>query len=145
MACAISFGDQEVQLNNGQFSDLIDLVIAVARGSASGPQEQSFVAHMVHLSEKEFWPGRGIRIESDFPGLEEQKFWARLFLDTARAIFDRRVGKHEFAYWQAERIWQACGTGKLFVEAVRTRDERWEADTHDARDFRSISSGVDPR
>ena len=90
---------------------------------------------MARLNEREFWPGRGIRIEEDFPDPEEQKFWSRIFLDTARAVFDRRVGRHEHAFWQAQCIYQAYATGRLFIEAVRDRVGYWFPDTIDHREF----------
>ena len=90
---------------------------------------------MSQLQETEFWPGRGIQIEDDFPDIEEQKFWARVFLDTAREIFDRRIGIHEHSFWQAQCIWQAYGAGQLFVDAVRDTDRRWLPDCRDYREF----------
>ena len=135
MACQISYKDRGLLLNNMQFARLIDFVIEVGRDSAGTESEKQYVARMVRLNEEEFWPGRGIRIEDDFPDVEEQKFWARVFLDTARAIFDRRVGCHEHAFWQAQSIHQAYGTGLLFSDAVRDRVGSWFPDTIDHREF----------
>ena len=135
MACRIAYKDRWVPLNNMQFARLIDFVIEVGRDSARTGSEDELVDRMARLNEEEFWPGRGIRIEEDFPELEEQKFWARVFLDTARAVFDRRVGSHEHAFWQAQSIHQTYGAGLLFIEAVRDQVGYWFPDTIDHREF----------
>jgi|GEM_PF-1362906 len=135
MASQIAYKDQEVPTNNMQFSRLIDFVIQVGRTTAKGSAEERYVDRMSQLHETEFWPGRGIQIEDDFPDIEEQKFWARVFLDTAREIFDRRIGIHEHSFWQAQCIWQAYGAGQLFVAAVRDTDRRWLPDSRDYHEF----------
>jgi hypothetical protein len=135
MACQIAYGSNEVTMNNAQFSSLIDFVIQIGSSSASSDKERLFVGRMMRLSDTEFWPGRGIRIEEDFPELDEKKFWARVFLDTARAIFDRRIGIHEHHFWQAQRIYQAYGSGRLFVEAVRSQERNWFPDSIDGQEF----------
>jgi hypothetical protein len=121
MASQIAYKDQEVPTNNMQFSRLIDFVIQVGRMTARSSAEERYVDRMSQLQETEFWPGRGIQIEDDFPDIEEQKFWARVFLDTAREIFDRRIGIHEHSFWQAQCIWQAYGAGQLQCEHVIAR------------------------
>ena len=135
MACRIVCGEQFVPLNNAQFSLLIDLAIEVGRGSSKDTGESQFVDRMIQMRDETFWPGRGIDLERDFPVLEEQKFWARVFLDTARAIFERRVGRHDQAFWQAQCIWQAYGTGILFQNAVRLKEPAWRADSIDNTEF----------
>ena len=134
MTSEIFYKDKWVPLNNTQFAGLIDLVVEVGCGTATTPADKDFAARMVRLKKEKFWPGRGIRIEEDFPDLEEQKFWARVFLDTARAVFDRRVGRHEHAFWQTLCIYQAYATGRLFIEAVRDRVGYWFPDTIDGRE-----------
>src|SRR5690242_18745989 len=84
MACQISFKHSFVQLNNMQFSRLIDFGIEIANRSSSD-EERQFVERMKRLCDS-FWPGRGIKIEDDFPELPERKFWSRIFFDTSRAI-----------------------------------------------------------
>lgn len=135
MASQIAYKEKEVPTNNMQFSSLIDLVIQQGRASLQNTTEERFVDRMCELQESEFWPGRGIQIEDDFPDTEEQKFWARVFLDTARAIFDRQIGIHDHSFWQAQRIWQAYGAGQLFVDAVRDCERRWLPDSRDYREF----------
>ncbi len=135
MACRIVYQQQHVPLNNVQFAQLIELAVEVGRGSCKDAREREFVARMLRMRDETFWPGRGIDIEKDFPELEEQKFWARVLLDTARAVFDRRVGVHDHTYWQAQCIWQAYGAGMLFQDAVRGTESRWCADSVDHLEF----------
>ncbi len=137
MACEIKYGTKEVPLNNSQFYNsqfyrLLDLGLEVAKRTATAA-DQPFVARMQSLDDNEFWPGRGIDIEADFPDLAERKFWCRVFLDTARAICDRSAGHHEHQFWQALSVWQAYRTDDLFHDAVRVAEPRWEPDTLDGR------------
>ena len=143
MASQIAYKDKEVPTNNMQFSSLIDFVIQVGRTTARTPDEERYVDRMNQLNETEFWPGRGIQIEDDFPDIEEKKVWARVFLDTAREIFERRIGIHEHSFWQAQRIWQAYGAGQLFVDAVRDSDRRWLPDSRDYREFDIVVNNRD--
>jgi hypothetical protein len=135
VACTIVYLEQHIALNNLQFDRLNEMAIEVGRGSGKDSREAAFVERMVRMRGETFWPGRGIDIAKDFPLVEEQEFWSRVLLDTARAIFDRRVGEHENAFWQAQTIWQAYGTGMLFQDAVRRTEPRWSADSLDRREF----------
>lgn len=144
MASQIAYKDKEVPTNNMQFSSLIDFVIQVGRTTARTSDEERYVDRMNQLYETEFWPGRGIQIEDDFPDVEEQKFWARVFLDTAREIFERRIGVHEHCFWQAQRIWQAYGAGQLFIDAVRDSDRGWLPDSRDYREFDIVVNKANP-
>src|SRR4051794_31163 len=101
MACQITFQGRSVQLNNRQFSRLIEFAIEVA-GRAASPDDVPFIERMKKLNDECFWPGRGIAIEADFPDTAERKFWCRVFFDTSRAIFDRTVGLHKHSFWQAQ-------------------------------------------
>ncbi len=100
MACQITFQDREVQLNNRNFSDLIFFVLSVAQSSCE-ETEIPYVERLQQMFDNEFWPGRGIDIEIDFPNLDEQKFWCRMFFDTARAIVHDARGRYQYKYWQA--------------------------------------------
>jgi hypothetical protein len=144
MACTIAYGNQSVPLNNHQFGRLIDLAIDVGRVPRTDARENQFVDRMIRMQNETFWPGRGIDLERDFPVLEEQKFWARVFLDTARAVFERRVGIHDQAFWQAQCIWQAYGTGILFQNAVRSKEPAWRADSIDNTEFDRVVNGTGP-
>jgi hypothetical protein len=142
MSCRIVYREQYVPLNNAQFSRLIDLAIDVGRGSSQDAQESQCVERMIQMRNETFWPGRGIDLEKDFPVLEEQKFWARVLLDTARAIFERRVGQHDHAFWQAQCIWQTYGAGILFQHAVRSKEPHWCADSIDQLEFDRMVNGI---
>ncbi len=104
MACEIAFKAHEIPYNNMQFSSMMEFVTEVGEKMASG-EESSMVARVKKMIEEEFWSGRGIQIEDDFPNIEEQKFWARVFYDTAREIFERNIGVHDYLFWQSQRIY----------------------------------------
>lgn len=142
MASYFFYKDKEVALNNRQFASLISLVLEIADVTAEDADEVQSVTRLKGLMEDGyFWPGRGVQIEDDFPDTEEQKFWARVFLDTARAVFDRRIGNHEHAFWQAQCIHQAYGAGLLFIEAVRSQEPRWLPESTDFREFDLVVNG----
>jgi len=86
----------------------------------------------------EFWPGRGIEVEEDFPDLSERNFWSGMFFDMSRAIFDRRVGIHKHSFWQAQAIHQSHASGLLFEYSVRHLEPNWSADTVDRREFDKV-------
>jgi hypothetical protein len=134
MACQITFKDRFVQLNNMQFSRLIDFGIQIGERTAK-TEESHFIARMKKSNNEEFWPGRGFDISADFSAVDEQKFWCRVFFDTSRAIFDRQVGNHEHSFWQAQSIHQSHAAALLFQEAVREIEPQWTPDTLDYREF----------
>jgi hypothetical protein len=135
MACIIYYKDQQVSANNRQFYSLIEFAIEVGQKTATTDEERQIVDRMIDLRDKEFFPGRDLDIEEDFPDLNERKYWARVFLDTARAIFGREVGVHEYSFWQAQCIYQAYGVGLLFEQAVRSQDSHWMPNSTDRREF----------
>jgi hypothetical protein len=141
MACQISFRQSFIRLNNMQFSRVVDFAIEVAEASAN-TEERPFVERMKRLRTFDFFPGCVIDVESKFPDVPERKFWSRVLFDTARAIFERRVGLHEYAFWQAQAIYQTYGIGLLFEDAVREVEPRWRADTVDVREFHRVVNGI---
>jgi hypothetical protein len=142
MACAITYKNQSVQLNNMQFARLIDFSIQVAERTTQ-PEDCVFVERMKRLNSEEFWPGRGFDIAADFPATDEQKFWCRVFFDTARSIVDRRVGNHEHSFWQAQAIHQAYGTALLFQQVVREANPDWRAPSLDYLEFQKVVNRKD--
>jgi len=142
MACAIRFKEVDVEVNNVQFSRLIDFGIEIADQTAAS-EERRYVERIKKMRYQCFWPGRGIDISEDFPEIPERKFWSRVFFDVSRAIFDRKVGVHEHSFWQAQAIHQAHAAGLLFERAVRDVEPRWFADTLDGRDFDRIVNGIE--
>lgn len=95
------------------------------------------------MNETEFWPGRGIEIATDFPSVDEQKFWCRMLFDTARAISCGDIGNTEHKYWQAQATHQAYSAAMLFEHAVRTVDSEWRADTLDRIEFDRVVNGIE--
>lgn len=144
MAHQITFGAEQVRANNMQFSRLFGFAIAVGEGSCRTPADRGHVARMQKLVEEEFWPGRDVELETDFPELAERKFWSRVFYDTARAIFDHKVGVHDHSFWQAQCIWQAFGMGCLFEHAVRSVEPQWSAPSVDRVEFDRVVNGREP-
>ena len=100
-----------------------------------------FVDHLKTLVDTEFWPGRGIAIETDFPNVDEQKFWCRMLYDTARSISKGKLGNSEHTYWRAQACHQAYSTAMLFEFAVGTVESDWRANTLDRVEFDRVVNG----
>lgn len=140
MAGWISYKDESMAFNNRQFSSSMSLVVEVAMKMAN-ESEKAFVERGKDEMVTNYYPGLCIDIEKDFPGIEERKFWAIIFRETAREIFDRRIGIHDYSFWQTQRIYQIYGTGDLFVKAVKEVEPSWSPDTRDIREFNDWVKG----
>ena len=133
MAGYISFQEHDIVFNNRQFLGSITFAAQLAEKMAVGPEKQ-YLAKMQDLVDN-YWPGMCLNVEHDFPDIEEKKFWAKIFFETAREVFERKIGRQENLFWQTQRIFQLYGTGNLFEKAVREVEPRWSPDIRDYREF----------
>ena len=134
MAGWITYKDESIAFNNSQFSSSMHLAIEVAEKMAN-EDEKIFVARMKDKMVTNYYPGVCIDIEGDFPGIEERKFWAMIFHETAREIFNRKIGIQDYSFWQTQRIYQIYGAGNLFVKAVKELEPHWFPQTRDRHEF----------
>ena len=134
MAGWIDYKEGSIAFNNRQFSSTMRFVTDVAQKMAKG-HELSFVHKMKEEMVDNYYPGMCITIEKDFPKIEERKFWARMFFETAREIFERKIGIQDYSFWQSERIYQIYGAGNLFAKAVRDDEPKWIPDIRDYSEF----------
>jgi len=144
MAHRITFGSEEVRVNNLHFARLFGFAVSVGEGSCRTPADREHVARMKKRVDEEFWPGRDLELETDFPELDERKFWSRVFYDTARAIFERTLGIHDHLFWQAQSISQAFELGHLFEDAVRSVEPQWMALSVDRIEFERVVNKREP-
>ena len=133
MAGFIYFKDHQVIFNNRQFNNTITFVSEVARRIAVD-SEMSYVKKMEDYVEG-YWPGMCFDVETHFPQLEEKKFWARMFYETAREIFERKIGVQDYFFWQTQRIHQIYSAALVFEKAVREIEPSWIPDIRDYREF----------
>jgi len=133
MASFIYFKENEIVFNNSQFRNTITFVSEVARKMAT-ESEIEYVEKMENNVEN-YWPGMSFDIETDFPELNEKKFWTKIFYETAREIFERKIGIQDYYFWQTQRIYQIYGTGNVFEKAVREIEPRWTPDIRDYLEF----------
>ena len=133
MAGFIFYKDHQIVFNNRQFDNTITFVSQVARKMAK-ESEMDYVKKMEEHVEH-YWPGMCFDVETDFPDHEEKKFWARMFFETAREIFDRNIGVQDYSFWQTQRIYQIYGSGNVFQKAVREEEPTWTPDITDYREF----------
>ena len=124
-------------MSTSAFGSLIIYTLKVAEEAAS-PEELQFVARMRHTMQIPW-----IDLEKDMPSVTEQKFWCKMFFETARAIFERKVGSHGQIYWQARMIYLAYGTGIFFQRVVQDQEQRWEPSTVDTREFNRIVNKIE--
>jgi hypothetical protein len=143
MSCSIKFKDLDLHLSNLGFARLSDYGFQIAEQTAK-PEEQGFVKRMKQLRQEE-WCGRGWNIAVDFPSIEERKFWSRVFFDTSRIIFERKVGGDDqrHIYWQAAAIYVAFSAGVLFQRAVQADERGWEPSTIDKREANKVRNGIE--
>ena len=141
MASWIDYKDDSITFNNSQFRSTIRFVLEVAHKIAN-ESELHFINKMNKEMVEDYYAGKSIDIETDFPEVEEQKFWAKMFYETAREIFERKIGIHEYFFWQCQRIYQIYGSADLFTKAVRDVEPRW---TPNIRDFNEFNEWVNNR
>lgn len=134
MAGWISYKDQSIAFNNRQFSSTMNFVVEVAEKIAN-ENEKTYVERVREEMVTYYYPGLCIDIEVDFPKIEERKFWAMIFCETAREIFERKIGNQDYSFWQTQRIYQIYGSGDLFVKAVKDVEPSWFPYTRDHREF----------
>jgi hypothetical protein len=135
MAHAIEYKGQIFWLSNMHFRQMLDLALEFGESIAT-LSDRPHIDRIRKLDQEGyFWAGRCFDLDTDFPNLNERKVWARIFLELARAIFERKIGLHEEKFWQAQAIYVAYRIGLLFSEAVSDVEPNWEADTQDSREF----------
>jgi len=122
-------------LSNRNFNNAITFAIETGRGIDLSTAESAMLHDFAKdVEEGAYWPGRSIEIETDFPELNEQKFWARLYLDTARAIFDGQVGSQTNRSWQTRMIFVTYSIAQQFISAVHEQERGWWPETKDRRE-----------
>ncbi|NSX56418.1 hypothetical protein [Parasulfitobacter algicola] len=141
MACLISFQDTHIQLSNRHFDTLLEFTLEIcARSDLSGAELDEYRRIKDQWDQGLFWSGRGLTIEEDMPDIHQQKVWARMFADTARAIFLRQVGYQGNTCWQTRAIYQAIRVSDLFITAVRVGEKGWYPETQDQIESRELLS-----
>jgi len=146
MACFISFREESLRLNNRSFNNAITFAIETGRGESLSAAENAMLERVAKaVDDGEYWPGRDIELETDFPELEERKFWARLFFDTARAIFDEQVGSKTNKSWRTRMIYVTYSIAHLFVSAVHEHESGWWPNTKDKREEDAFLASLDNR
>ena len=138
MAVNINYKTNNLGMSNRAFGILVEYGIEVAKQGAT-PEELQFIDTMRHRHAQLFY----LDIAKDMPSVAEQKFWSRVFFDTARAIFERNVGSHEHSYWQAQAIYIAYSAAKFFQAVVQDGERGWEPTTIDTRDFDRIVNKIE--
>lgn len=136
MELRITFKQEILPLNDIQLERLIDFGIWIAEDTAAA-DERVFIERLKEMRVKTclFMKVHGINIERDFTDIAERKFWSRVFFDTSRAIYARKLGVHEICGWQAQAIHQAYAAGLIFEHAAKETDPQWSASTLDRREF----------
>ncbi len=138
MTSPIHHKDDHIWLSNRHFDNLVDFALETAERGPLTPAERLEVDRIRDMDEQgALWPGRGFDIVEDFPGSGARKLWARLFLDTARAILDGEVGSKDHVHWRCTYIYQSYAAGLLFEKAVREEEPTWFADSRDRREAQS--------
>ena len=137
MGCFIVYKDDSIMYNNHQFYSSFKMAIEYANGL-----EESVVSPYLEKMSELIEYRHHIQIEKDF-NIDESKFWAKIFHDVARKIFEKKIGVHEYNFWQTSRIFQLYGTGNLFEKAVREVESNWISDSIDNREYEEYRNQSD--
>ena len=130
MGVCFSFKESGFGVSNLLFNRLHGLGLEIAERIATADERQ-FVEV---IKDRVYWPGRDVDITEDYPTLDEQKFWCRVYFELSRAIFERLVGEHEHQFWQANTIYLSYKLGLLFREAVYDAEKNWYPKTTDGQE-----------
>lgn len=144
MACIVTIGEENLQMNNRSFDNAITFAIETARSAELPDDEAAMLERFAEeVDSGAYWPGRGIDIAEDFPNIDEQKFWARIYIDTARAVMDGEVGSQTNDSWKPRMIYLTYAIGRMFATAVRLQQGSvWWPDTKDAREEKAYRASL---
>jgi hypothetical protein len=133
LASDISLKGQFLSVSNQRLSSLIAFALKVGGETARSDAERSWVEKLRQF-EEQAWPGIGFDLDERFPGVEQKKFWARVYHDVARGIFLRQLGNHEVTFWQSSTIGDAYVIARMLTHAVQGVENAWHPETEDARE-----------
>lgn len=139
MASDISIGEQFLWVSNQRLGNQIDFAIEVA--TQQGASNSELVERLRKFRDEEYFPGCSFDLAVRFPKLEERKFWAVCFHDTARRIFLRQLGSHDVSFWQASAIGDAYVVARMLTRSVQETEPGWHPATEDGADAEAYRSG----
>lgn len=140
LASDISLKGQFLWVSNQRLSSLIAFALKVGGETARSDAERGWVEALRQF-EEQAWPGIGFDLDERFPGIEQKKFWARVYHDVARRIFLRQLGNHEVTFWQSSTIGDAYVVARMLTQAVQEVENAWFPETNDAREGREYQQG----
>ncbi|MEM8505555.1 MAG: hypothetical protein AAF716_20680, partial [Cyanobacteria bacterium P01_D01_bin.1] len=146
MASDISIDDQYLWVANRRLSMLVDFALEIADQLAKSDTELAYVAELRNWDKTEHCNGCGFSLDERFPTVEHKKFWARVFFDTARAVFDRKLGNQDIAFWQCSTIGDCYVVGRMLCYGVR-RDSgsSWFPETINASEHTAFFDRIDTK
>lgn len=124
MSSEISLGNQYLWVSNLRLFSLISFAVELGGEAAQSEEERGWVERLRRFGEEAF-PGIGFDLAERFPGLQEKKFWARIFSDIARRIFLRQLGEHDQSFWQASAIGDSYVVARMLTGAVQEVEPAW--------------------
>ena len=128
MASCVSYKEQFIYVSNQRFGTLIELALEVGQKTAESDTDRAFVACLREKNES-FFPGFDFAMETEFPSLEERKFWARVFYDLSYKIFRREIGNQDVSFWQYSAIGDAYLIGRILTKSVQEQELAWHPRT----------------
>ena len=128
MSSAFRYHDQFFYVSNRMFFRLIDLGLEVGTKVATNDAEKTFVTGL-RQKNATFFPGYDLAIETEFPSLDERKFWARVYFDVAYLIFRREIGQHDATFWQHSTIGNAYLLARMITRSVQEEELAWHPKT----------------
>lgn len=128
----------ELYVQNRRASTLFEFAIETARAYRPGESWPGEVERVSTWFKNEFATGLLYSIKELFPNASSRRFWCRAFLDAARAVFDRELGKHDTHFWQARCICDLVTMGKMLFHAAEEIEPGWVGP--EPRDWRELDA-----
>ncbi|MEO1131801.1 MAG: hypothetical protein AAFX40_03745 [Cyanobacteria bacterium J06639_1] len=145
MGSLFCYREQFVSVSNKRFDTLLQFAIEVGSNRSESHQERQFVENLRIKIDREFWNGYDIHIESEFPNIEERKFWAKCFFDIAHLIFLRKLGNQEVSFWQSSTAGDAYIVARMLTRSVQEEECAWHPETLDSNEAKGYYSKIDVR
>jgi hypothetical protein len=140
LASDISLKDQFLWVSNNRLFSHVAFAVQVGGETARSDEERGWVEKLRQF-EKNAWPGIGFDLDERFPGVEEKKFWARVFYDVARRIFLRQLGNQNVTFWQTSAIGDAYVTARMLTRAVQEVENAWYPVTENGQEEEAYNAG----
>jgi hypothetical protein len=124
MTCVFSRGNDCIVVANRRFRSLMAFGLEVGEALAVTDSEKEMVRDLLE-KEKEFYGGYNFDLLLEFPSVEQNKFWVKVYYEVARRVFLRTIGNQDVDYWQSSLIGDCWFLIRMMMESVHDKEPDW--------------------